>query len=128
MSPKLKQALSLLVSTTIVFSQPMPVMAEITHEVNDEITNEIMPEIEEDTANEILPDVDKDTTNEILLDVDKDTSSELTDGEVIPYAAAVNPRVVYTQATKSNLDRSGNGTSSNPYNRFEDAVANVEDG
>lgn len=141
MSPKLKQALSLLVSTTIVLAQPMTVMAESTNEVNNEITNQIMPEVNEDTTNEIASEVDEDTTNEISSEVDEDTTNELmpeysftdsyaelTDEEVIPYAAAVNPRVVYTQSTKSNLDRSGNGTSSNPYNRFEDAVANVEDG
>lgn len=47
--------------------------------------------------------------------------------EVVSYAD-VDPMVVYTQATKPNADTSGNGTKSNPYNRFEDAVANVADG
>ncbi len=52
----------------------------------------------------------------------------IQEDEIISYAAAVNPQVVYTEATKSNLDQSGNGSKSNPYNRFEDAVANVADG
>lgn len=35
---------------------------------------------------------------------------------------------VYTEATKPNADTSGDGSRENPYNRFEDAVANVADG
>ena len=48
--------------------------------------------------------------------------------EVVPYTPAVNPYAVYTQITRSTLDRSGNGTAEFPYNRFEDAVANVANG
>lgn len=49
------------------------------------------------------------------------------------YGAAAVPNAagkseVYTQATKPNADTSGDGSRENPYNRFEDAVANVADG
>ncbi len=42
--------------------------------------------------------------------------------------ASTTKNVVYTAATKSNSDTSGDGSMENPYNRFEDAVANVADG
>lgn len=42
--------------------------------------------------------------------------------------SAATKDVVYTSATKSNNDTSGDGSIENPYNRFEDAVANVADG
>lgn len=41
---------------------------------------------------------------------------------------AVDPMEVYTYAQYSNTDTSGNGSKDFPYNRFEDAMANVEDG
>lgn len=40
----------------------------------------------------------------------------------------VDKMVVYTQANASNDSRTGNGSRSNPYNRFEDAIASVADG
>lgn len=43
-------------------------------------------------------------------------------------AAAAGKPEVYTEATKSNSDSSGDGSRENPYNRFEDAVANVAEG
>lgn len=41
---------------------------------------------------------------------------------------AVDKMNVYTSFTGGNHNNSGNGSAKNPYNRFEDAVANVEDG
>ena len=41
---------------------------------------------------------------------------------------AADPMNVFTSFTKSNDDNSGNGSVKNPYNRFEDAIANVQDG
>jgi hypothetical protein len=37
-------------------------------------------------------------------------------------------RIIYTAATKGNSDTSGNGTKINPYNLFETALANANDG
>ena len=52
-----------------------------------------------------------------------------TPEEVVPYAsAAKDPMNVYTYSQYSNSDTSGNGSWEFPYNRFEDAMANVEDG
>ena len=48
-------------------------------------------------------------------------------GETAPQNT-VGKQEVYTEATKSNSDTSGDGSRENPYNRFEDAVANVADG
>lgn len=41
---------------------------------------------------------------------------------------AVNKKEVYTSFTSGVTSNIGNGSENNPYNRFEDAVANVEDG
>ena len=37
-------------------------------------------------------------------------------------------KVIYTSATKSASDNSGDGTKNNPYNLFETALANASDG
>jgi len=42
--------------------------------------------------------------------------------------SAAGKQIVYTEKTKPNLDTSGDGSRNNPYNRFEDALANVADG
>ncbi len=48
-------------------------------------------------------------------------------GEAAPKGTEAKQEV-YTEATKPNADTSGDGSRENPYNRFEDAVANVADG
>ena len=57
--------------------------------------------------------------------------NELVKGLVNPSSTAqvaADPMNVFTSFTKSNDDNSGNGSVKNPYNRFEDAIANVQDG
>ncbi len=195
MSPKIKQALSLLVSTTVVLAQPsVPTYAtgvensleESTHsvqqeaednisleeEIEDNISSEEEAEdnisseeeaednisseeeaednvsleeeaednisseeeaednisLEEEIEDNISSEEEAEDSVSLEEETEDNISSEEEIEDIIPYAAAVNPKVVYTQATKSNSDRSGNGSKTNPYNRFEDAVANVEDG
>ena len=41
---------------------------------------------------------------------------------------AAGKQLVYTEAAKPNANTSGDGSRSNPYNRFKDALANVADG
>ena len=49
--------------------------------------------------------------------------------EMTPYAlSAKDPMNVYTYSQYDNLNTAGDGSEWNPYNRFEDAVANVADG
>lgn len=43
-------------------------------------------------------------------------------------AGSQEKEIVYTSMRKSLMDTSGDGTKDNPYNRFEDALANVADG
>ena len=43
-------------------------------------------------------------------------------------AGTQEKEIVYTSMSKSLMDTSGDGTKDNPYNRFEDALANVADG
>lgn len=105
MSPKINQALQLFVSTTVVLTQ-----TGISTYANN-------------------TDINQFEQHSPLYTDNLDTSSEaLITEDIIPYAAAVNPKKVYTQLTKSNLDRSGDSSITHPYNRFEDALANVEDG
>ena len=43
-------------------------------------------------------------------------------------AGTAGKQLVYTEAAKPNANTSGDGSRSNPYNRFKDALANVADG
>ena len=45
-----------------------------------------------------------------------------------PKQALGSGKIIYTAATKGNSDNSGNGTQSNPYNLFETALLNANDG
>jgi len=113
MNLKINKVLSLLLSLTIVLMQlSIPTYAA---------DSELPPEESTQSVKEVTKNVSSSNTQ-------TEENEIQTEANTTPYAAAINPKVVYTQATKSNSDRSGDGSQSNPYNRFEDAVANVADG
>ncbi len=149
MSQKLKQAFSLFISTTLLLSQSgiptyavnvdsnlpeTPTQHTTSDQSDDSNKQEQSPE-DDSTTNQEQSNEDDSTINQNqsiedddVIDQDQIIEDNDIEQEEIGLFAAVNPKVVYTQATKSNSDKSGNGSRSNPYNRFEDAVANVEDG
>lgn len=174
MNKKLRQTLSLLMSTTMIGMQPgISVYAKennsklCEHHVEHTEWCHYIEKLGEDSCEykcddcKITDDDAKDLESKLESDLIEDNKTEDTSTEednevenvnpgeesdlpedsiinqenenmiqeeIVPYASAVDPKLVYTEATKSNLDQSGNGSRSNPYNRFEDAVANVADG
>jgi len=175
MSPKIKHALSLFVSTTVVLSQsstsvyantieidldtPSIQIQSIVNETDvtlyeqEESRNDTTLFDEEISDGETTPEdnslpqddttygdapldkenvsyIDAPLLNEEIIENTISSANGIHNSEqdIMPYAEAINPTIVYTQITKSTTDRSGNGSESNPYNRFEDAVANVADG
>ena len=163
MNKKLRQTLSLLMSTTMIGMQSgVSIYAKennsklCEHHLEHTEWCHYMEELGEESCDYEceyceITDVDKDLESKIENDLVEDMNVEepnteeennlpedslinqengnmILEDEIASYAAAVDPQVVYTEATKSNLDQSGNGSKSNPYNRFEDAIANVADG
>ena len=117
MNHELNKKASLLMSLTLLMAQPMTVVASEAYMDKPEYIEHAQYLSD---SNEMISTTTQGSLSHPLFPEENEPL------EIADHAKTAD--VVYTQAFGPNDAKLGDGSASNPYNRFEDAVANVPDG